>query len=196
MKKYVLIFVCAVAALAAFAQEGAGLLAHYAARMAEVKTLQSDFAEEKHLALLSEPLKSQGRLAFDKTTRQLRWQYQTPFENGFLITQTGVFRLQGDKKEAVKNAMGRMMAAQMLVWLTLDFNSLQKDYQIMLNGQEITFVPRSQQNKAVKQITVLVDDKNPQLVRQVTLQEPGGDFVVWKFSNTRLNQPLPQGALL
>lgn len=196
MKKYALSLCFALAAAAVFAQQGADLLARYAARIAEVKTLQSHFTEEKHLALLSEPLKSQGNLVFDKTSRRLRWQYTQPFENGFLITQSGVFRLQDGKKQAVKNALGRVMAAQMLVWLTLDFASLQQDYQITLNGQEITFVPRSQQNKAVQKITVLVDAQNPQLVRQVTMLEPGGDFVVWKFADTRLNEPLPQGALL
>ena len=87
------------------------------------------------------------------------------------------------------------MAAQMLVWLTLDFETLQKEYQIALNQEEITFTPRAKDHKVVKQITVWLDKDNVQQVRQVKMEEPSGDFVLWKFSNTRVNKPLGQEAL-
>ena len=174
----------------AFGASQTDTLAHYAAQLSEVKTLTSDFVEEKHLALLTQPIESQGTLAFDKSAQKLRWQYQKPFTNGFIIEGPRVYRLQDGQKKPVQNTMGRIMASQMLVWLTLDFENLQKNYDIALKGQQIIFTPRAQNHQVVKQITVWLDEKNPRLVTQVKMEEPSGDFVLWKFLHTQLNPPL------
>ncbi len=180
----------------AFAQAEPDLLVQYADQINQVKTLQSNFSEEKHLSLLDQPIESTGQIRFDKDTQQLYWQYETPFQNGFLIEKGQVYRLQGKNKVPVQNAMGRMMAAQMVVWLTLDFKSLKQDYEISLNGREITFVPRNKAHKVVKQITVWLDEKNPQIVKQVQMDEPSGDSVVWKFTHVRINIPLNKEGVL
>ena len=104
--------------------------------------------------------------------------------------------MQGSSKLPVQNAFGRMMAAQMVVWLTLDFPTLEQQYDITLHGREIIFVPRNKAHKAVKQITVRLDEKNPQIVTQVQLDEPGGDFIRWTFTDTRINPPAPAEELL
>ncbi len=193
--KYILSFFMCLVGSMALAQDSEVLLKQYAQQISEVKTLQSDFTEEKHLSLLSTPLESKGKLSFDKTAQQLHWQYQTPFQKGFLMEKEHVYRLQGNDKTLIQDALGKMMAAQMLVWLTLDFETLQKEYQIALNQEEITFTPRAKDHKVVKQITVWLDKDNVQQVRQVKMEEPSGDFVLWKFSNTRVNKPLGQEAL-
>ncbi len=152
--KYLLSVCGSLLCVVVFAQENDALLVQYAKKISEVKTLQSDFVEEKHLSLLSMPLESTGNVNFDKSAQQLNWQYQTPFQKGFLVEKDRVYRLQGSNKSPVQDAVGKMMAAQMLVWLTLDFDALQNDYQITLNQHEISFVPRSKGHKVVKQITV------------------------------------------
>ena len=180
----------------AFAQAEPDLLAQYAEQINQVKTLQSNFTEEKHLSLLDQPIESTGQIRFDKQAQQLYWQYETPFQHGFLIEKGQVYRLQGKNKVPVQNAMGRMMAAQMVVWLTLDFKSLKRDYEISLNGREITFVPRNKAHKVVKQITVWLDENNPQIVKQVQMDEPSGDSVLWKFTHVRINIPFGSEGVL
>lgn len=193
--KYLFSLLACLLGSVVFAQDNSALLMQYAQKMNEVKTLQSDFAEEKHLSLLSTPLESKGHLVFDKNAQQLNWQYQVPFQKGFFIEKGQVYRLQGETKAPIQDAMGKMMAAQMMIWLTLDFEALQKDYQVTLNQYEIIFVPRTKDHKVVKQIRVWLDEKKPQLVKQVKMEDPSGDFVLWKFSNTQLNVPLPKGVL-
>ena len=195
MKKIGLIFLCCLVC-GVLASALPAPLADYAAKISQVKTLTSNFTEEKHMALLTDPLQSQGIFYFDKQAQQLRWQYQKPFNNGFLMEQNRVYRLQNGKKELIKNAMGRTLAAQMLVWLTLDFEALEKEYTVEVNKNVLTFTPRAQAHKVVKQITVWLDEKNPQLVTQVKMEEPGGDFVLWKFQHTQINPALPEGAFL
>ncbi len=195
MRKLGLIFLCCLACAGAALSLPAPLV-DYAAKISQVKTLTSHFTEEKHLALFTQPLQSQGIFYFDKDAQQLRWQYQKPFENGFLMEQNRVYRLQNGKRELIKNAMGRTLAAQMLIWLTLDFDALEKEYTVEVNKNVLTFTPRTKTHQVVKQITVWLDEKNPQLVTQVKMEEPGGDFVLWKFHHTQINPALPKGAFL
>lgn len=188
--KYAIAFLMGLFPLFAFGTPQADMLARYAAQLSEVKTLTSDFMEEKHLALLTQPIQSQGTLSFDKTAQKLRWQYQKPFTNGFIVEGARVYRLQNEQKKPVQNTMGRVMASQMLVWLTLDFESLQKNYDIVLKENQIVFTPKEQTHKVVKQIIVWISEKDSRLVTQVKMEEPSGDFVLWKFSNTQLNPSL------
>ena len=189
--KYLFLLLC-FCPLIGFAQPEKAPLVSYAEKINQVKTLQSHFTEEKHLSVLSQPLESSGRFSFDKQVQQLIWIYEKPFQNGFLIEQDRVFRLKNKQKEPVKQAAGKMMAAQILVWLTLDFETLQKDYLIAADKNVLTFTPRQPAHKVVKQITVWLDEKNPQIIPQVKLEEPNGDFTVWHFEGTRINTPLPE----
>jgi len=190
MKYYLSLFLCLIFSFC-WAQSKEVTLHNYAKQIGTVQTLQSNFTEEKHLALLDNPIQSQGTLAFDKSAQKLRWQYQKPFENGFLIEKDKSYRIQGQAKKTIESAMGRMFINEMLVWLTLDFDSLQKNYQITHKGAEITFTPLFKEHKIIKKITVLLDEKDPRIVTQVKMEEPSGDFIVWKFNNTQINPTLP-----
>ena len=48
---------------------------HTAAR--DIRTVQADFTQEKHLQILAQPLVSRGRLIFAAPDR-LRWEYEAP----------------------------------------------------------------------------------------------------------------------
>ena len=186
MKYYLSLLLCLLFTLS-LAQKADDALQNYAKQISTVQMLQSHFTEEKHLSLLNEPIQSEGTLSFNKNTQTLRWQYQQPFENGFFFFFFKVYSLQGATKKPIESAMGRLFMAEMLVWLTLDFDSLQKTYSITLSGAEITFVPYHKEHKVVKKITVWLDAKDPRIVTQVKMEEPSGDFIVWKFTNTQLN---------
>ncbi len=189
MKYYLSLLLC-LAVCFSWAQSKEDALHNYAQKISTVQTLQSNFIEEKHLALLDQPIQSQGTLAFDKKAQKLRWQYQIPFENGFLIEKDRSYRLQAHTKKPIESAMGRMFINEMLVWLTLDFDSLQKNYHITHEGTQITFTPLLKEHKIVKKITVWLDEKDPRIVTQVKMEEPSGDFIVWKFNHTQINPPL------
>lgn len=187
MKYYLSLLLCLSFSFAWAQQQE--ILQQYARQINSVQTLRSNFVEDKHMSLLDKPIQSQGVLAFDKNMQKLRWQYQKPFQNGFLIEKGEVYRLQGKEKNPVRSTMGRMFMAEMLVWLTLDFDSLKKDYNIEADGSTLTFSPR-QEHKVVKKIIVWLDPKDTRVVTQVKMEEPSGDFIVWKFSNTQINPRL------
>lgn len=169
-----------------FAQAGDKTLQEYAAAINKVNTLKSTFKEEKHLSLLNQPIESEGFLLFDKKAQKLLWQYQNPFDNGFLIETDLIYRIKNGQKQQVQNAAGKIMAAQMLIWLTLDFDSLKQNYAITLKQNEIVFIPLKP-HKVIKQITVYPDENNPQIIKQVKMLQPGGDFILWSFTGTQIN---------
>ncbi len=191
MKYYLMLIFC-LFTVSVFAQTDKDLLLKYAEAIEEVQSLYSRFSEEKHLSLLNRPLESEGFIIFDKKTKKLRWQYQKPFEKGFLIEQNDVYQLINGEKQLVKNAVGRMMAVQILMWLTLDFESLKNSYQISADKNIISFIPKDASNKTVKQITVWLEEKDPRLVTKVRMSEPGGDFIIWNFSGTLLNSSIKE----
>ena len=53
--RYVLVMLLGMCTSLAFAQAEEDLLLQYAKKISQVKTLQSNFSEEKHLSLLSQP---------------------------------------------------------------------------------------------------------------------------------------------
>ena len=84
MKYYLSLLLCLFFTLS-WAQKEDLVLQNYAKQMNSGETLRSNFVEEKHLSLLDQPIRSEGIFLFNKNTQKLRWQYQKPFENGFLI---------------------------------------------------------------------------------------------------------------
>jgi len=169
-------------------------LEEYAAEMNTVSTLKSSFKEQKNLSLLSLPIESEGFLIFDKKAQKLLWHYQKPFDNGFLIEKDLIFRIQNGTKQQVQNAVGKIMAAQMLIWLTFDFDSLKQNYNITLTQSGIVFVP-IKSHKVIKQITVVPDQTDPKIIKQVKMEQPGGDFILWTFDNIQINPEVKKEVL-
>ncbi|MDD6153357.1 MAG: outer membrane lipoprotein carrier protein LolA [Elusimicrobia bacterium] len=166
------------------------------ARFGAVETLQSQFTQEKHLVLLTEPVESKGAFAFSKKGAQLRWEYTEPFQNGFLMDGGKTYRLEKGVKKTVKGVMSRNTAAQMLVWLTFDLKTLSETYAISYFEGGVTLTPKNDKNRLLDKITVWFAKDNPQALSEIRMDEPGGDFTLLKFSDTQINKPLPKDAFL
>lgn len=163
-----------------------------AEQLARVKTAQSEFTEEKHLALFTAPVVSKGIFKFDKTAQKLRWEYQQPFANGFIIEGKKIFRVRDGKKTPVKNGLARNAAAQMMVWLTLDIRELAKTYRITQAENKLVFTPINAANDIIDNITVWVErTENPPRVSAVKITEKNGDFTLFNFTGSVLNTPIP-----
>ena len=160
-----------------------------AARFAAVQTLSSNFVQEKHMTLLTEPVVSSGKFAFSKHPAQIRWEYTTPFQHGFLLTGGKTFRLEKGNKTPVKNTLSRNIAAQMLVWLTFDLEELAKTYEITVFDGGVMLTPKVSITPLEK-ITAWFSAQNSQVLEKIRLDEPGGDFTQLIFENPQLNSPL------
>ena len=169
-------------------------LAALAARFNAVQTIRSRFVQEKQMAMLTEPLVSTGSFVFTRTPAQLRWEYQTPFQNGFLITDGQSFRLDKGQKQPLKNKLATQVAQQMFVWLAFDVQTLSKTYRLDPFDGGMKLTPLAAKNSPVAAISVWFAPDNPQAVSRIEMTEPNGDKTVLRFSDTHINEPLPEGA--
>lgn len=165
-------------------------LADIAARFAQVQTIQSRFVQEKHMSMLTEPLVSTGFFIFKREPSQLRWEYKTPFQNGFLITEGQSFRLEKGQKQPLKNKMATQVAQQMFVWLAFDVETLSKTYHIEPFPGGLRLSPLSDKNPLVAAISVWFAKDNPQAVARIEMTEQNGDKTLLHFSGTSINQPV------
>ena len=159
------------------------------ARFNAVQTLASNFVQEKHMTLLSEPVISRGKFAFSKEPAQIRWEYTEPFQNGFLLSGGKTFRLEKGIKTPVKNTLARNIASQMMMWLTFDLEQLSKTYEINYFEGGVVLTPK-EKITALEKITAWFSPENPQALEKIRLEEPGGDFTQLVFENPQINQPL------
>lgn len=197
MKKILTVLFClASAPLWAQAAQKSAHEQEIIARFGAVETLQSNFTQEKHLTLLSEPVASKGKFLFAKKSAQLRWEYTEPFQNGFLMDGGQTYRLEKGIKKTVKGVMARNTAAQMLVWLTFDLKTLGETYDIAYFDGGVTLTPKNDKNRLLDKITVWFSKENPQALSEIRMDEPGGDYTLLKFYNTKVNGPLPKDAFL
>jgi len=161
-------------------------------RFEAVQTLSSRFVQEKHLVLLTEPVMAKGSFSFSKLTKQLRWEYTEPFQNGFLLDGKKHYRLENGAKIEMKTMLARNIAAQMMMWLSFDLKTLSETYQVQYLETGVVLIPLSDKH-ALEKITVFFDEKNPQVLSQIRMDETNGDYTILRFEKTRINQPLAEG---
>lgn len=157
------------------------------ARFGAVNTIQSRFVQEKRLSMLKEPVVSEGFFIFQKPS-DIRWEYEKPFQSGFLISNGKTYRLEDGRKTLQKNPMAAGVAAQLLAWLTFDLHALSKQYAVSFFEGGVTLVPSG--NSPVVKITAWFSAENPQALSRVQMDERGGDQTVLTFLNPLINQPL------
>ena len=168
-------------------------IAQIAARFSAVQTIHSRFTQEKHMTLLTEPVVSEGVFSFEKSPARIRWEYEKPFKNGFILDGSSAFRLEEGKKTPVKGVMARNIAAQMLVWLSFDLQTLSKTYAITAFEGGVRLKPLSDKNKMLEEISVWFATDNPQALSKIQMTEPGGDYTVLSFMDTQINKSLAEG---
>ncbi len=161
------------------------------ARFATVNTIESRFTQQKFMALLEEPVTSEGVFYFEKPSR-IRWQYTKPFQNGFLIADGVTYRLEKDKKEEQKNPLAHNIAAQLLAWLTFDLEALSKQYAVEFTADGVVLTPLKK--GFINRIKVTFSAQNPQALSKVEILENGGDKTVLRFTHPKTNHKLPAEA--
>jgi outer membrane lipoprotein-sorting protein len=161
-----------------------------------VKTIASDFLEEKHLAMLQEAVFSKGRFYFEKPDG-LRWELIEPGSAGFAVQGTRAKRWRGKKGTSkvfdIHEAPGiKAFTDQVFAWVRADFEWLEQGYRISVVQEDpvaLKLVPRatSEQDYLHHLRIVFADDLSH--VRMVEIHEADGDFTRIRFENIVVNGP-------
>jgi outer membrane lipoprotein-sorting protein len=162
-----------------------------------VKTLSSDFVQEKHLSMFKTVLTSKGRFYFSKPDL-LRWELTTPVASGFV--------LKGEKGRRWHERTGRtesfqisqdpvmkLVSDQLFAWARADFQWLKKEYRISVLSESpvaLRLEPRSAATAGFLHHLLITFSPDGRYVRSVELHEKDGDYTRIKFVNAAVNKPL------
>ncbi len=168
--------------------------------MKNLSTLRADFTQQKHLAMFSRTLVSQGKLSF-RAPDSLRWEYTNPVRSGFIVS--------GGKGAAWSAAAGEMhktglkenpefstLADQISIWLTFDEEAIRRQYTVEAMSEDppiIRLTPKSDAVRRFLRHLVLIFAPDGSHAREVRIMEGGtnGDTTVLRFSNTVRGEILP-----
>ncbi len=159
------------------------------------QTIASDFAQIKHLSLLSDKIKSKGKFYFKKQDK-VRIEYTSPYS--YLLVMNGGQLMVKDEQKSNKINTRNSKTMQSVNRIMIDCMSgtvLQNpDFKAVAyeNGEDylLSLEPITEtMKKMFKQIDVYMDKKNFDVDR-LTMTENGGDYTDMDFSNTQHNTAL------
>ncbi|MGA2139405.1 MAG: outer membrane lipoprotein carrier protein LolA [Verrucomicrobiia bacterium] len=200
--RIVLVFLMLVAGSAgAQTNEVAVFLKRLGRTTAKAETLFVEFAQERHLALFEEPLRTEGFLVFQKPN-SIRWEVTKPYRSILVCTGSNAAQFeQTDGKwkrldlsymKSIPNFVGGMA-----MFLEGRYVEQPQDYEFSVraeNGTVLTLKPKQKQaSQFIAAFELRFGDDLAAGARQVTLRQPDGDWTSIQFTNQVANQPLPAG---
>ena len=168
-------------------------------KMSKVLTLQTDFIQEKNLALFKQKLTLKGKIFIQKPG-MLSWRVFTPLRYSLVINGSQISQWDQDSNQVqtvslAKNPSFQVAIQQMQNWFSGSYKSMQGDYQISLISKQplkLEFIPKDKSISAnfIQRVTVLFQD-NQQYIQEINILEKNADSTLLVFINARLNQEIP-----
>jgi len=175
------------------------ILSSVAKASSEIKTISSDFIQERQTSMLKEPLMATGRFYFERPQR-VRWEFLKPSRSGFSINGERAKRWKDDPDQWQRFDVGKepaikAMTEQIFAWAGGDFAWIEKRYEIAIRSEEplgLLLTPRAPEEK--KYIRLIAISFSPDLayVDSVEIRDREGDSTRIRFIHVALNTTLPE----
>ncbi len=164
-----------------------------------VKTVQTDFIQEKRLAVFKQTIVLEGTIVLENPGR-LAWHTDKPFRYALVISGDQIQQWDEDSGEVQKislssNPIFKVVSEQLQYWFRGNYLSLAEEYTIEMLKEEpvivLTFTPRkdSLAIKNIKKVTVTFR-KDKHYVKEIIIEDRSGDCTTMTFKNTVLNKPI------
>lgn len=175
-----------------------GVLFHLGKGIDEVKTVQTDFVQEKDLSIFQKKIILKGRIYLEKPYK-IAWYVEEPIKYKILITDKIVRQWDEDTNEINEilissNSIFKNIIDQLTIWFSGQYISMLEKYDINIKNQQpyiLEFIPREMSilKKTIKSITVVFRE-DARYLKQIEFREISGDTTVITLENTLLNAPL------
>jgi outer membrane lipoprotein-sorting protein len=184
-------------------QPTAAQLVGFQQSLAGTTNVQSDFVQEKHLALLQQNVVIKGHLVVEQPDR-FSWQVTEPIRYT-LILEGSKLRQWDETTDRVQqmslagNPVFSVVTTQLRAWFGGQLDSLTKDFEAETDesgpSPRLVLVPRRESfaNKAIKRVT-LTFRKDRRYLEKLDIEEVSGDRTWMTFTNTVLNTPVDPAA--
>lgn len=164
----------------------------------KVTSFSSDFVQEKHLALFSQPVHFTGKLVIVRPGR-LRWEFVSPIPSVLLLNGDQGTRCNDSQQpehfQLSSDPIMKTVAEQLWLWMGGDYNRLNSLYNLEKKGDSTLVIrPReSQTSEYITAVTISFDATSLQ-PRIVEISEPGGDLTRIQFGVSLMNGELPENS--
>lgn len=201
MKKVLLIisisFCCVIGAMAQNITKEV-LVAKVNQTASDIKSLECDFVQIKHISLLKEKIASKGKMYYSSNNK-LRWEYLSPYTYCFIINDTKVSLTSSSQKDIIdikNNQMFQEIAKIMMNSVTGKCLSSTSDFDLSLSSKSNkTIAILYPKKKTLKQlftnITLNFND-DYSMIETVELIEKSGDKTEIKLINPKLNKGIDE----
>jgi outer membrane lipoprotein-sorting protein len=170
-------------------------------KMSSLGSVYFELTQERHLKLFTEPLTSEGFMLIERPD-QIRWETTAPYQSILLGDKKSVaqFEFNDGKWEKLKLGFPQMLQRvmdQMSLMNQGKLDALTGDYTISVATNDsaavLTLVPKDENARAVLsslEVKMLPDFS---ATREVTMNEPNGDFTRIVFRREKRGVKFPPG---
>lgn len=162
-----------------------------------IKTIKSNFIQEKQLSFLTESIKSEGLFRYKKEDR-LRWEYTQPFKYLILFNGNEVVIKDGNNTnvfDAGSNALFKQINNLMLGAVKGDLGK-NKDFDFSLNESpkqyQLLLKPVNDNMKKYVAGVEIYFEKGDLAVSSIKIIESTGDFTKITFYDRKFNEPIDE----
>lgn len=163
----------------------------------EIKTIESDFVQEKSLSVLSNKIISRGHFCF-KQDNNIRWEYIQPYRYLIIISNNKIY-INDDQNQKQYDMQSNKMFQEMNKFISGciqgDILKNDKDYKIGYyedaKSYYVNLIPSSEKMRQMLQEVRIWFNRNDLTVMRITMMEPGGDYTKIEFINKLLNTDIP-----
>lgn len=161
---------------------------------ASVRTMQGGFTQTKHLAMLSNKLVSEGKIAYTKPNL-LRWEYTSPYQYLFIFNGAKVYVGNSTRKDVIDTASNKIfkeIGRLMMSTVTGTVLSSPTDFAVeVADGGttlwQVTLVPKKRDMKKMFSRIVLMFRKSDYMISQITIHEKNNDSTDIRLKNLTVN---------
>lgn len=160
---------------------------------AEMRSMESDFIQTKHISLMNERMVSEGRMVYSQGNK-LRWEYVAPYKYIFILSGSSV-TLKSEKRTDVidieSNKIFQEIARIMMNSVTGKSLSDASDFKVSISDRGPEWIadltPQKKEMKQMFKSVVLHFDKSAGVVKTIELLEKSGDKTVIELKNIKKN---------
>jgi outer membrane lipoprotein-sorting protein len=171
-------------------------------KTSEIRTLKTEFVQEKELAVFKEKIILTGMIFLQKP-ELFAWHIIKPLSysmviKGDILSQWDENTKKTQKISLSKNPAFQVAISQMKDWFSGKYTSMTEDYNIIILKRKpasLKFIPRKNTtvSNVIDCVTVIFRD-DERYIHQIYIKEKSSDSTLLTFVNTQLNTPLDEAA--
>ncbi len=168
---------------------------------AQSKTIVNSFIQHKHIAFLTNDIKSSGTLYF-KAPNTIKWSYTAPYEYSVIFKDKKLYINDAGKKSNIQLSSNKIfkrlndLIVQSVNGHMLDDAAFKTSFYKHTTNYIVKLLPQDPVvQQLFKQVILTISGQDYQVI-QVQLIEPSEDYTRIEFTNQSINQPIPDAVFV